>query len=110
MSMVGANQAVLDLGCGEGFFARELKKNGNEVTGVDVLRKEVPPEGLADYYSADLDAGITHLIPLLKERRFSRILLLDVLEHLRRPEELLAECGQLMQPDPSWIYLLAKRG
>ena len=36
-SMVGSGHEVLDVGCGEGFFAAELKKDGNRVTGIDVL-------------------------------------------------------------------------
>ena len=31
--VVGRNQDVLDIGCGEGFFAAELKKDGNRVVG-----------------------------------------------------------------------------
>src|SRR3984885_5174512 len=38
-SLVGSNQEVLDIGCGEGDFAADLQKTGNRVTGVDLLQQ-----------------------------------------------------------------------
>src|ERR1700691_3440887 len=35
--MVCSNQEVLDIGCGEGILASEIKQNGNRVTGIDRL-------------------------------------------------------------------------
>src|ERR1035438_5898824 len=35
--MAGSRQDVLDIGCGEGFLARELKKADNRITGIDEL-------------------------------------------------------------------------
>jgi 2-polyprenyl-3-methyl-5-hydroxy-6-metoxy-1,4-benzoquinol methylase len=88
--LVGHNRDVLDIGCGEGFFAAELKKGGNRVVGVDSLPAASQKDALEQYFSADLDdaRGILHQ---LNGRRFDRVLLLDVLEHLVRPEQLLAQ-------------------
>lgn len=88
--MVGADREVLDIGCGEGFFAAELKKAGNRVVGVDAL--PVPSQGhaLEQYFSADLnDSG--GVFRQLNGRRFDRVLLLDVLEHLVNPDRLMSE-------------------
>src|SRR5579863_9931585 len=35
--MVGADQEVIDIGCGEGYLATELKKMNNRITGIDAL-------------------------------------------------------------------------
>ena len=87
---VGANRDVLDIGCGEGFFAAQLKKNGNRVIGVDFFRKASEEEDLEQYLSADLDADQGSIFQRLNGRVFDRVLLLDVLEHLTHPEKLLA--------------------
>jgi glycosyltransferase involved in cell wall biosynthesis len=88
--LVGANQEVLDIGCGEGFFAAQLKKNGNRIVGVDSLPQASEEGVLVEYFSANLNADHESLFRGLKGRVFDRVLLLDVLEHLTRSETLLA--------------------
>jgi 2-polyprenyl-3-methyl-5-hydroxy-6-metoxy-1,4-benzoquinol methylase len=97
--MVGTNQTVLDLGCGEGFFASELVKDGNKVTGID--NRVLPAENLVfeQYFAADLDQGMGAAIEELRGTRFNRVLLLDVLEHLRRPQEIVKECHAVLKRD-----------
>jgi 2-polyprenyl-3-methyl-5-hydroxy-6-metoxy-1,4-benzoquinol methylase len=89
--LVGRDQDVLDVGCGEGFFAAELKKDGNRVVGVDALPSAGVPAALEKYISADLDVAQPELARQAGEHSFDRVLLLDILEHLVRPERLLAE-------------------
>ena len=89
--LVGRNQDVLDVGCGEGFFAAELKKDGNRTVGVDALPSARASEALERYIPADLNLAQPDLAHQAGEYRFDRVLLLDVLEHLVRPERLLAE-------------------
>lgn len=93
--LVGRDQDVLDVGCGEGFFAAELKKDGNRVVGVDALPNAGQGAGeggaLERYISADLDDPQPDLARQAGEHRFDHVLLLDILEHLGRPERLLAE-------------------
>src|SRR5260370_38452100 len=78
--MVGVNQDVLDVGCGEGFLAAELVKGGNRVTGIDDRPAPTAMSNLERYYSADLEVGIGPMVQ--QGKRFDRVLLLDVLEHL----------------------------
>ena len=102
--MVGNNQDVIDIGCGEGYLAAELKKLGNNrITGIDALPTASETSSLDDYYSADLDQGISSVIPQLNNRRFTRGILLDVLEHLKKPETILDECHQILDPDGQLI-------
>ena len=95
--IVGRNQEVLDLGCGEGFLAAELVKDGNRVSGVDALPQTAHISALTEYYSADLDQGLDRVIQELSGRRFDRVLLLDILEHLRNSERILKQCHELVR-------------
>jgi len=106
MQMVGGNREVLDIGCGDGLMAAELKKNGNRITGIDVLPRAAAGHALDRYYSADLDDGIEPVLCSLNGKRFDRILLLDVLEHLRRPERILEQCHRALKPDGHVIISL----
>ncbi len=104
--MVGSNQEVLDIGCGEGVLASEIKHHGNRVTGIDLLPRVEHQGALEQYFSADLDKGIQHVIQALEGKRFDRVLLLDILEHLHRPEAILVECHHVLGPSGQLIVSL----
>ena len=74
---------VLDLACGEGAVARELRRRGCRVDGVD--RRDVAAGGFDRFFLHDLDQG--RLPEGLGVYDF--ILALDCLEHLEDPETLL---------------------
>lgn len=97
--MAGRNHEVLDIGCGEGFLAAEIVKQGNRVTGVDALSQASETSALSDYYSADLNQGLEGVVARLHGKRFDRVLLLDILEHLQQPERILEQCHQLVAAD-----------
>jgi glycosyltransferase involved in cell wall biosynthesis len=96
LSWIGKRQDVLDIGCGEGFFAQNLVKEGNKVTGIDLLPQPRHPEVFVKYFHADLDQGLDQALPALGNSEFDRVLLQDVLEHVRSPMRLLKDCHRLL--------------
>jgi 2-polyprenyl-3-methyl-5-hydroxy-6-metoxy-1,4-benzoquinol methylase len=62
------------------------------VVGIDVLEQPQMAASLDRYFQADLDGGLGPAGGSMRGMRFDRILLLDVLEHLRYPTQLLADC------------------
>lgn len=105
-AMTGTDQEVLDIGCGEGFFAAELVAAGNRVSGIDDRAMPAENSALENYCSLDLDGGIAPAIAALEGKRFDRVLLLDVLEHLKRPELILDECRAALKPEGRIIVSL----
>ncbi len=96
--LVGQNNNVLDIGCGEGFFASKIIEMGNRIVGVDLLPEAKFAAVLEKFISADLDNGLETVIPELEGRKFDRVLLQDILEHLRYPERLLRDCREVLKP------------
>jgi len=88
---------VLDLGCGGGLLAAELRRHGHFVVGVDAA----PPLGTAERVDrlvvADLDSGLP--AEVVAEAPFDIVLAADVLEHLREPDRLLRELHGVCTPD-----------
>lgn len=84
LEAVPAGARVLDVGCGAGFFAEQLVAKGCRVTGVD----QYPPV-VAGAFEAFLRWDETEPFPDLDAGSFDVVLLLDAIEHLRRPERLL---------------------
>jgi 2-polyprenyl-3-methyl-5-hydroxy-6-metoxy-1,4-benzoquinol methylase len=103
---VGCGQDVLDVGCGEGFLAEQIQQMGNHVTGIDVLPRAKQEQFFDQYISADLDQGVDPETPALRGRQFDKVLLLDVLEHLRQPDKLLQDCRGFLKPNGHLIVSL----
>lgn len=103
--LTGSHHDVLDIGCGEGFFAAEIAQSGNRITGID---DRVAPanEVFERYFSADLDEGISTVVEKLDGQRFDRVLLLDVLEHLKSPETILQQVHGALKREGSVIVSL----
>ncbi|HZU26417.1 MAG TPA: bifunctional glycosyltransferase/class I SAM-dependent methyltransferase [Bryobacteraceae bacterium] len=98
--LVGSSHDVLQLASGDGHFGAELRKTGNRVTGVGPTP---PSEALDEFALADLETGLDGAVPELRDRRFDRVLLIDVLEHLRDPERILRECQALLRDNGQLI-------
>jgi len=79
---------VLDIGCGQGLVARELVRKGCRVTGMDrfIPESSNSPNEL-EFIRWDLDR---REFPV-HVSRYDQIFLLDIIEHLRTPEEFMEE-------------------
>ena len=73
---VGSNQDVLEVGCGNGSFAKELRENGNRVSGVETLPPDAVEPVFERYLQSDLNAGLlaagswfSRLIGIRRNRR-----------------------------------------
>jgi len=98
LKLVGANRSVLDIGCGDGYFSRELSKKDNRIVGIDMLSSPHEVTAFEEYIQADLNDRRLNLQSLTGGRRFDFVLLQDVLEHLNRPEDLLRACRDVLTP------------
>jgi 2-polyprenyl-3-methyl-5-hydroxy-6-metoxy-1,4-benzoquinol methylase len=85
---------ILDLGCSDGSLGQLLREQGHEVTGVDVVELGDVRSRLDRFVEADLDAGL----PPEVGDGYDVVLAADVLEHVRRPERVLADISQALAP------------
>jgi SAM-dependent methyltransferase len=87
---------ILDCGCGAGDNARILSDRGWRVTGVtiDPREQEVARQFCEAVFIADLENGF----PPDVTGAFDAVLASHVLEHLARPERLLGEVRQRLNP------------
>jgi glycosyltransferase involved in cell wall biosynthesis len=84
LDSVPPGSRVLDIGCGPGAFDEQLAAKGCAVTGVD----QFPPVKTHAFEKFLLwdERGA---FPDIDLRRYDYVLLLDIIEHLKRPEEFL---------------------
>src|SRR5256714_8050610 len=79
---------LLDIGCGQGYVARELAAKGCKVTGMDQYIPAASP-GTAgiDFIRWNLDRAE---FPV-NVSAFDQIMMLDIIEHLKQPEKFMDE-------------------
>ena len=79
---------LLDIGCGQGYVARELAAKGCHVTGMDQYIPAGSPETAGiDFIRWNLDRAE---FPV-NISAFDQIMMLDIIEHLKQPEQFMDE-------------------
>jgi glycosyltransferase involved in cell wall biosynthesis len=87
LDRVRRGSRVIDVGCAGGYMGSVLKRSKDcHVVGVDAVPVSVAE--LDEFYVHDLDDGVPRVC---SEATFDYVLLLDVIEHLRRPDSFLEE-------------------
>ena len=86
MATLAAQGPALEIGCGRGLVVAALRNHGVDCRGVE-LAPARPVAGMESFVLTGTDAFA--MAP--EERaRYSRLMLLDVIEHLPEPEEFVA--------------------
>ncbi len=92
-------QRVLDVGCGPGWLAAALERQGHRVTGVDASAADGVDERMTRFVRADLDHGLPDAVG----DGFDVVVAADVLEHVREPARLLGEIVGRLRPGGTLI-------
>jgi 2-polyprenyl-3-methyl-5-hydroxy-6-metoxy-1,4-benzoquinol methylase len=85
---------VLDVGCGPGWLAEALTAQGHQVTGIDLAEAPGVRHRMARFETADLEAGIPESVG----SGYDVVIAADVIEHVRNPQQLLAQMAHLLKP------------
>lgn len=94
---------VLDLGCAGGYIGALLKeKLACKVTGVDYFDL-APGIVLDEFIQCDLNQGV----PDIDLRRFDYIVMLDVIEHLNRPESFIESLHKRLDQNPDALIIVS---
>lgn len=106
-ALVGSNQDVLDVGCGEGLFAARLADRQNSVTGIDIIPAPRHRDAFDQYVCSDLNEGLAAAAKKLAKRSFDRVLMMDVLQQLPNPAAPLRDAKALLKPNGLLVVSVA---
>ena len=90
----GSGRDALDVGCGSGFLAARVASLGYRVVGIDAYDSAEARRGCDEFQICDIE----QTFGIDKGRQFDLIVLADVLEHTRNPEEVLLRARQHLRP------------
>jgi len=91
-----SGKKILDFGCGEGFFTNELTKRGARVTGVDYAEAGIEL-ARERFRGIDFRVGDASTLTKFKEESFDAVLLIDVLEHVSKQDELVNDIKRILK-------------
>lgn len=102
LNRVPAGASVLDLGCAGGYLGSRLRSQKQcYVTGLDIAPVR---DGVLDESRVwDLNVGM----PSLDAGRYDTVLLLDVIEHLHRPEAFLDDLRRQFARNASMEFMIS---
>lgn len=86
------NKHVLEVGCGSGDLAARIAEKGYQVTGVDIYDNERARKLCRRFIVADIEQGLGPA----GGQQYDLIVLADVLEHTKSPEQLLLQGRALL--------------
>lgn len=98
LRLVKDGSLCLDVGCASGYMARELKQKNCKVYGIEIDPKLA--QEAQKYCVEVLNADIEKIeqIPF-RVNQFDVIILSDILEHLSRPDLVLANLRRYIKPE-----------
>jgi SAM-dependent methyltransferase len=100
LDLTAARGELLDLGCGSGELARHLAVAGYRVTGCDIAPRMLREAAAADRVHAvrwiRLEPG-WRTLPFPADS-LDAVVASSVLEYVREPVAVLAECGRVLRP------------
>jgi 2-polyprenyl-3-methyl-5-hydroxy-6-metoxy-1,4-benzoquinol methylase len=91
------NNCILDLGCGNGYLANFLIRNGYNVFGTDASAEGIAIARKTNETRFFLQDLSTEKLPAeLQDKRFDTIISTEVIEHLYDPEGFINFCKQII--------------
>lgn len=104
------NKKILDVGCASGYIGEVLRKQGNYVVGIDIIKKDIikAKRVLDEAYVFDIETGKTSSLG----RNYDLIVMIEVVEHLFDPEKsvkrflpLLKPKGRILLSTPNFAHI-----
>lgn len=99
-------ERVLDLACGQGFFARAFHEAGGRVIAADISKELI---GLAQKKSKKEIAyhvALAHALPFLANESVDKIAIVLAIQNIAELNETLAECARVLMPRGKLYFVL----
>ncbi len=100
-----ASDTVLDLACGEGFFAREFTKSGAKVLGVDISPELIAKAKVAGGPIVYKVSNATNL-SFAKDKEFSAVVCVLAIQNIDDIKKVFAEVRRVLAPGGRMVLVL----
>ena len=100
------NEAILDLGCGQGFFSREFAKADAKVIGVDIapeliaIAKKNPLKNITYYVSS------AENLNFIKNNTIDKIVMIFSIQNVDNVHKVFRECNRALKPNGKLLIVM----
>lgn len=94
---------ILDAGCGNGFFAKQLYEKGFDVVGMDLEESGIDHARKAYQQIRFEVASVYENLSTLFERQFDAVIALEIIEHLYDPRTFVARVQECLRPGGMFV-------
>lgn len=98
-------ERVLDLACGQGYFAREVKKFSDQVVGADIS-KELVQKAKAQTPGVVFHATPAHKLGFAKHGEFDAVLCVLALQNMEDIGRVFKEVKRVLKPGGRFVFVL----
>jgi len=97
-------EVIVDLACGQGFFAREFAKFGVKVIGVDISHELI--EIAKQDESVEYHVSSAHKLDFLQNQSINKVLIVLSLQNIENAGEVIKEIVRVLKPKGKLFILL----
>lgn len=99
-------ETILDLACGQGFFARAFEKEGAKVIGVDISNELIVIAKKHSSQSIEYHVASAENLNFVKNKSANKITLILALQNIENIHEVLRECSRVLKQDGRLFIVL----
>ncbi len=100
------DEVILDLGCGEGFFAKKFARSGAEIIGVDVSKKLIAAAQRTAGKNEKYHVGSAADLAFIRNSSVDKILFILSLQNMDNAHLVLKECHRVLKPEGRMFFVL----
>lgn len=97
-------EVILDLACGQGFFAREFAKLGAKIIGVDIASELI--EIAKRDKSVEYHVSPAHKLDFLQDKSIDKILIILSLQNIENANDVIKEVNRVLKPKGKLFIVL----
>lgn len=107
-----AGKKVIDIGCGGGILTESMAMKGAQVKGIDLGKAPISVAMLhAKESQLDIDYELVSAedLSVRDAGRYDIVTCLEMLEHVPRPQDIIAACAKLLKPNGDIFFSTINR-
>ncbi|MBF8249584.1 MAG: Methyltransf 11 protein [Candidatus Levybacteria bacterium] len=97
-------EIIVDLACGQGFFAREFSKLGAKVIGVDISPELI--ELARQDKSVEYHVSPAHKLDFLQNQSVNKVIIILSLQNIENVQEVIKEVNRILKPKGKLFLVL----
>lgn len=99
-------ETILDLGCGNGYFAKKFAAAGAEVIGVDIAAELIAEARKTAGKNEEYHVGSAEKLDFLRNSGVDKILLVLAIQNMDNIHKVLRECHRVLKPEGKMFIVM----